>query len=519
MTLAAEVASLAALLENWARRTPGAVAAEDSAGRALAYAGLDALASRIAQRLVERGVAPGDRVGVCLPKSLASFASLLAISKARAAYVPVDFSAPAERNRFIFADCGARVVITDEARAAALAAGDDFAAPLLAFAGDASQGEDAAWLEGASAGFRAGSAASREDLAYILYTSGSTGKPKGVVHTNASALSFVDWAAKLIAPASDDRFSSHAPFHFDLSILDLYAPLTAGARVVLVSEALGKDPHALARFIAERRISVWYSVPSILAVLAQHGKLAQHDYAELRLVLFAGEVFPVKHLRALKKLWTKPAYYNLYGPTETNVCTYFRIPDAIEEARATPFPIGPACENCEALALDDAMQPVPAGSEGMLYVRASGPVMRGYWNLPERDAQAFRETADGRRWYATGDVVVADAAGCFSYVGRRDRMVKRRGYRIELGEIEAVLYRHPAIREAAVVAKSQEDGVAIWAYVTPSAAGAAPSIIELKQFCAKQLLSYMSPDRFVVLERLPRTSTDKVDYQALLKSA
>jgi amino acid adenylation domain-containing protein len=517
VTLAANVASLAALLEHWAARTPGAVAAEDSAARTLTYAQLDALASRIAQRLAERGVAAGDRVGVCLPKSLASFASLLAISKARAAYVPVDFSAPADRNRFIFADCAARVVITDESRAAALAAGDDFSAPLLAFEGDASSGESAPWLNGAGETSRDASAASAQDLAYILYTSGSTGKPKGVAHTNASALSFVDWAARLIAPTSQDRFSSHAPFHFDLSILDLYAPLTSGARVVLVSEGLGKDPHALARFIAERRISVWYSVPSILAVLAQHGKLDKFDYEALRLVFFAGEVFPVKHLRALKQFWKRPSYYNLYGPTETNVCTYYRIPERIEPERTTPYPIGPACENCEAIAFDDAMEPVPAGSEGVLYVRQSGPVMTGYWNLPERDAQAFRTTSDGGRWYATGDVVIADERGCFSYVGRRDRMVKRRGYRIELGEIEAALYRHPGIREAAVIAKTHEDGVVIWAYVTPS--GATPSIIELKQFCAKNLLAYMSPDRFVVLERLPRTSTDKVDYQALLKSA
>ncbi len=517
MTLAAEVASLAALLEHWAERTPDAPAAEDSAGRALSYRALDALASRIAARLLECGVAPGDRVGVCLPKSLASFAALLAIAKARAAYVPVDFSAPPARNRFIFADCAARVVITDESRAAALAPAEDLAATLLVFSGDAASGEHAAWLAGGEAAPLRANAPTSQDLAYILYTSGSTGKPKGVVHTHASALSFVDWAARLIRPTGADRFSSHAPFHFDLSILDLYVPLTAGACVVLVGEAVGKDPFGLARFIAERRISVWYSVPSILAVLAQHGRLDRHDYSALRLVFFAGEVFPVKHLRALKKLWTQPVYYNLYGPTETNVCTYQRIPDAVEEERTAPYPIGVACENCEAVALDDAMQPVTAGSEGVLYVHASGPVMRDYWNLPERTARAFRETADGRRWYSTGDVVIADARGCFDYVGRRDRMVKRRGYRIELGEIEVALYRHPAVREAAVIARTQEDGVAIWAYL--SANGEAPSIIELKQFCAKNLLSYMSPDRFVVIDALPRTSTDKVDYQALLKSA
>jgi amino acid adenylation domain-containing protein len=509
--------TLRALLEHWAERSPGAVAVEDPAGRCVSYRELDALARGIARRLRAVGVRRGDRVGVCLPKSVNSLASLLGILQAGGAYVPVDASAPPERNRTIFADCEARAILTDEPGAAALAGGEASAIPLLVFPGEGAAGIGAPWLAEAAAGADDAAPPAPEDLAYILYTSGSTGRPKGVVHTHASAMSFVRWCAEVFQPRPDDRFSSHAPFHFDLSILDLYVPMTAGARVVLVSEATGKDPHALARTIAERGITVWYSVPSILAILAQYGRLEQQDARALRLVLFAGEVFPVKHLRRLKALWPHPVYYNLYGPTETNVCTYYRIPDAVEEERTAPYPIGAACENCETAVLDEQGRPVATGEEGILHVRAGGPVMQGYWNLPEQTARAFRTDAEGRRWYCTGDVVTCDADGKHVYVGRRDRMVKRRGYRVELGEIEAALYRHPGVREAAVVSRGVEDGVAIWAYL--SAQGEPPSIIELKQFCARHLPSYMSPDRFVVLGQLPRTSTDKVDYQALLRSA
>ena len=506
-------ATLAALFEEQVAARGSAVAVEDPEGRRLSYRELDAFAARIAARLRELGVARGDRVGVCMPKSINSVASLLGILKAGAAYVPVDYSAPPERNRFIFGDCGARAILTDAPRAEAL--GGE-AAPLLVFPGAATDGVGAPWLsDEAAAPASAASTPAADDVAYILYTSGSTGKPKGVIHTHASALSFVRWCADVFAPRAEDRFSSHAPFHFDLSIHDLYVPMTVGAAVVVVGEALGKDPHALARFIADARITVWYSVPSILAVLAQHGRLEQHDHSALRLVLFAGEVFPVKHLRELRRLWPRPAFYNLYGPTETNVCTYYRVPDAIEPERSTPYPIGRACENCDTAVLDEDRRPVAPGGEGVLYVRVSGPVMQGYWNLPEQTQRAFHVDEHGRAWYCTGDVVTTDDGGNYVYVGRRDRMVKRRGYRVELGEIEAAFYRHPAVREAAAVARSAEDGVTIWLYI--SVHDKPPSIIELKQFAARQLPSYMSPDRFAFVPNLPRTSTDKIDYQALLK--
>jgi amino acid adenylation domain-containing protein len=327
-----------------------------------------------------------------------------------------------------------------------------------------------------------------------------------------NATAFVDWCSDAFTPREDDRFSSHAPFHFDLSVLDIYLSLKHGATLVLISEANGKDPVTLAALAAERRITCWYSTPSILSFLTQFGRIERHDWSALRIVHFAGEVFAVKHLRALKERVPHPRYFNLYGPTETNVCTFYEIPREIPPERAVPFPIGRPCPHYRHRVVDSEGQDVPLGQEGELWVSGPG-VMMGYWNAPERDAEVFRTDARGR-WYRTGDIVFEPPDGDLVFVGRRDRMVKKRGYRIELAEIEAALYRHAEVREAAVVAlRDEENGVRIRAFL--SFRERRPSIIQLKQFCAEHLLDYMIPDQFAVLDSLPKTSTDKTDYQAL----
>jgi acyl-coenzyme A synthetase/AMP-(fatty) acid ligase len=229
-------------------------------------------------------------------------------------------------------------------------------------------------------------------------------------------------------------------------------------------------------------------------------------------------VFPVKHLRHVTEQWPWADYYNLYGPTETNVCTYARIPLPVPAERETPYPIGHACSHCTPLVLDDLDGvEVPDGDEGLLYMTGAS-VFPGYWNRPVENDKAFI-TRQGRRWYNTGDVVRRDPTDGFIYLGRRDRMVKRRGYRIELGEIERCLYADRRIREAAVVAiPDASAGVRIVAFLTPHP-GEQLSIISMKAFCAEHLLSYMNPDTFRFVDALPRTSTNKVDYQGLRHSA
>lgn len=516
------VAALHEYLEQSARRYPKRCAAvEASSGRQITYGELDALSDQVRDHLRRIGVRPGNRVGICLPKSIASLAVLFGILKVGAAYVPVDSLAPPARNAFIFNDCGVRAIFVEASRAetlrcelARLAAEpcllpldwSDAPSPLATYLARVGAGGLAVEDESARPG--------PDNLAYVLYTSGSTGQPKGVMLTHRNGSSYVDWCSDILAPDENDRFSSHAPFHFDLSILDIFVPLKHGATVFLIGEELGKNPTRMASVIAERRLTVWYSTPSVLTLLVEHGSLDARDDHALRFILFAGEVFPVKHLRRLKAVVPRARYLNLYGPTETNVCTYYEIPQTIAEDHTAPFPIGRACSHVKARVIDANGRNVPRGQEGELAI-SGAPVMRGYWNMPERTSAAFHVDSSGR-WYRTGDVVIEGDGGVYTFRGRRDRMVKRRGYRIELGEIETALYRHPAISEVAAIARSEESGVSIKVFYA-SRGGHALSLIELKRFCAHNLPAYMAPDWFSHQQLLPKTSTDKIDYQHLMR--
>lgn len=516
---------LAGYLEASACTRDEAVAVTAPDGRTISYRKLDALASRLRDRLWALGVRPGDRVGFRLPKGIDSLATIFGILKCGAAYVPVDSDSPAARCAYILNDCAVKVVLTaehiaDPLRQEMLALG---AHPEILALGDPSGGipldalldrleREAPTPVVPTVDVRP------DDIAYLLYTSGSTGKPKGVILSHLNAMSFVDWCSATFNPTSDDVFSSHAPFHFDLSILDIYVAIKHGARLVLIGEALGKEPMQLASAIATQGITIWYSTPSILNLLANFGKLERHDFAALRLVLFAGEVFPIPQFRALRAAWSHPRYLNLYGPTETNVCTFFEVPADDSWAEMATFPIGQVCPPNRVRVADPEYRPVAPGIEGELLV--TGPnVMSGYWNLEERNAAAFHIDGDGTKWYRTGDIVTEEANGVFRYLGRRDRMVKRRGYRVELGEIEAGLARHPDIREVAVVALPDESaGMQIVAVVS-GREGVRVSIIALKQFAVNALPPYMAPDAFIIVEALPRTSTDKADLQALKQLA
>lgn len=511
--------TLVGYLLDAARRAPDHVAVEDLFGGALTYAQLDALSDRVRDYLRNAGVRRGDRVGVYARKSIDAYAAMLGALKAGAAYVPVDIGAPAWRSAYILHDCDVRAVVLERSVLDAWTAETERlgAVPSVLVLEEVGGGEGLSRALDAVGTLPPSptEAVALDDLAYILYTSGSTGKPKGVMLTHRNASAYVEWCTRVLEPRQDDRFSSHAPFHFDLSILDLYVPLKHAATVVLIDAERGKEPLGLAQLIAERRLTVWYSTPTILTLLAQYGRMERHDYAPLRLVLFAGEVFPVKHLREVMQRLPHPTYYNLYGPTETNVCTYHRIPPVVEPDRTAPYPIGAVCEHLQARVVDAAGADVAAGNEGELVIHGDN-VMQGYWNLPERTAQAFLVDAAGRRWYRTGDMVVEGADGVFTFVGRRDRMVKRRGYRIELGEVEAGLYRHPAVREAAVVAVPDAEGAPRIKAFLSLGDGARGSVLEMKRFSAEALPPYMVPDVFAFVEALPKTSTDKVDYQQLM---
>jgi acyl-coenzyme A synthetase/AMP-(fatty) acid ligase len=331
--------------------------------------------------------------------------------------------------------------------------------------------------------------------------------------SHANAFTFLDWCASAFPTTHDDRFASHAPFHFDLSVFDLHASCRSAATLVLVGESLGKDPARLGDFLFARRLSVWYSAPSILSLLSQYGGLERAGFPAPRLVLFAGEVFPVMPLRRLRALWPHARMWNLYGPTETNVCTAYQVPATFPDGPLAPLPIGRVCPPLRARVVDDEGRDAAPGTLGELVVSGPG-VMRGYFGHPDLTEAAFRRDASGVPWYRTGDLVTDDGTGCYHFHGRRDRMVKKRGYRIELGEIESALYRHDGVDRAAVVARGDESGVSIAAFVAMKPAHKG-SVIAMKRHCTTLLPHYMVPDTITFVSELPTTSTDKVDYQGL----
>ncbi|HEY6495106.1 MAG TPA: amino acid adenylation domain-containing protein [Trebonia sp.] len=519
------------LLADSAARTPEqpAVAVGE---RFLTYAELDGLSNQVARALLARGVAPGDRVGILAPKSAASLVAQYGVLKAGAAYVPLDPKSPATRLATIMNDSGICVVLADQATARSAAAMAESVPALhtvivagphwgkeakaepeagLAPPGPAIVGWDDVLAEPAEApGI---DQAIDTDLAYILYTSGSTGTPKGVMISHRASLTFVEWSAACTGLGEQDRVSSPAPLHFDLSVFDVFASCLAGACMVVVPEMMSIFPARLAQWLERERISVWYSVPSVLTMLVTRGNLAGFDLSGLRAVIFAGEVFPAKYLTQLMAQVPGARYLNWYGPTETNVCTWYEVPPGAE--LTAPVPIGKACANTDVFAVTaDGSRVSKPGEEGELLARGSG-LMSGYWANSEKTGSVlvsnpFQAGYDERA-YRTGDLVTLDDDGNFVYVGRRDGMVKTRGYRVELGEVEAALYAHPAISEAAVLPVPDELlGSRLRAVICADGPDGLTRE-EVLDHCRRRLPGYMVPDVVEFCEALPRTSTGKVD--------
>ncbi|MFN8103696.1 MAG: amino acid adenylation domain-containing protein [Acidimicrobiia bacterium] len=514
------------LLDHLVRRaaelTPEGAALR-SGGHTCTYAELDRHADAVAAVLQEMGVAVGDRVAVQHDKTLATIAAVYGILRAGAAYVPLDPKAPHLRGATIARDCEVAAVVAGAGHVAGLrAAGGVHAAPRGIVLPDAKPGIEEAGPDGfvdwdgvlACGATPHDRSVNETDLAYVLYTSGSTGKPKGVSITHRNCLAFVEWAHDYCGLAAEDVVTQHAPLHFDLSTFDLYATAMAGATLTVVPETAKLFPVRLSQWLVDERVSVWYSVPMALALLARHGKLEDRDLAALRLVLFAGEVFPPRQLRELMGLVPGARYVNLYGPTETNVCTCWEVQEPPEGD--DPLPIGRFCGNQRGFVVDANGDIVTgAGAEGELWVR-SPTVARGYWGDAGRTAERFRAPAT----YRTGDIVrVVDDAEppCLVLVGRSDHMIKSRGYRIELGEIEAALATHASVTATCAVGVPDElMGNRIVAFC---AVDGRVDSAELLQACRVRLPSYMVPERIEVDVMLPSTTNGKVDRGELGRRA
>lgn len=467
------------------RSYPNRVAVTD-VRRAVTYAQLESMVRRATHHLEHAGVTAGDRVALWLEKSAWALAVMQAALRLGAIYIPIDPRFPPRRVLEVLGQAKPRVLVSSREQRRLLDASLDV--PTIV-----DETLEASSLE--------------TDLptrdfgphhpAYILFTSGSTGRPKGVCISHRNVCSFVDWATATLRLSCEDRLANHAPLHFDLSVLDVYGSFASGASVHLIPEVMSYVPSSIVDFIRRNEISVLYIVPSILSLLVDNRLLEQNA---LRCLVFAGEPFAIHDLRKVRTAWPRTRLLNFYGPTETNVCTYFEVGE-VDPERIEPVPIGGPAAGDEVFAIVDGRIARP-GEQGELVVR--GPtVMLGYWG---DDLQTDRT-------YQTGDFVEVLRDGTFHYIGRRDHMVKIRGQRVELSEIEAVLSQWPTVRRCAVVIVGTGSAAKLHAFVVFD--GAAPSTLELRRHCAERLPPAWTIDRVHAIDALPLTSNGKIDRRAL----
>jgi amino acid adenylation domain-containing protein len=505
-----------------AERTPDAPVLR-FARTTLTYNELARRSERLAALLQSQGVRRGDRVGLYFNKSIESVIALYGVMKAGAAYVPLDPNAPAARTSAIIDQCDIEVLISHPPKAHDLAkviSHEGVALRCVVGLNDPLPGPPVtlSWDD-----VEHGPAFKRpemqsDDLAYILFTSGSTGVPKGIMHTHRSGLAYANYAADLYDVQPGDRLSNHPPLHFDMSLFDYFSGPIRGACTVIIPEPYTKLPASLSGLMESERLSHWYSVPFALIQLIEHGVLEQRDLRSLRWVVFAGEPFLAKHLKALMSLLPEARFSNSYGPTELNQCTYHHVSaNDLSDGRSPP--IGRVWDGVESLVVDDQNREVAVGERGELLVR-SPTAMSGYWRRPDLSEKAFYARPGhsdmAEFFYRTGDLVVDEGGGVYRFHGRKDRQIKLRGFRIELDEVEAALACHEAVDEVAAILIPGDNGSdCIVAAATLKPGFDASIADEIRTTAADRLPAYALPERIDILDSLPRTATEKIDRNIL----
>ncbi|MDB4951689.1 MAG: Malonyl CoA-acyl carrier protein transacylase [Gemmatimonadetes bacterium] len=481
------------LFETQAAATPDAPALAFGAAT-LTYAELNARANQLAHHLAALGVGPEMRVAVAMERTADMVVALLAVLKAGGAYVPVDPAYPADRIAYVLEDSAAAVVLTQAHLTPRLPATDAKVVRV-----------DADWLR-IGKGDRANltSKATAGNAAYAIYTSGSTGKPKGVVIEHRSTVTVLDWLRETVTDEERSCVLGSTSISFDVSIAEIFGTLCWGGKLVLVENAL-----SLAELGESAGIKLAAMVPSAAQELLRMGGIP----STVRSLNLGGEPLPNALAQALYALPSIDKVLNLYGPTEdTTYSTWSLVPRG-----AAKVYVGRPVANTQAYVLDATLRPVPIGVPGELYLAGDG-LSRGYLDRPALTSERYLPNPfgdPGSRMYRVGDLVRYLPDGTLEYLGRMDNQVKIRGFRIEIGEVEAALAAHPAVADAAVVAREFGEGDRrLVAYVvskedTPvDAAG-------LRAHLRSNLPEHMVPAGFVVLPALPLTPNGKVDRRAL----
>jgi amino acid adenylation domain-containing protein len=486
-----------------AARTPDAVALVFG-GETMAYGELDRRANRLAHRLRRLGVGPEVRAGVCMERGMEMVVSLLAVLKAGGAYVPLDPDYPAERLSYMLDDAGVAVLLTQPRLLDRLPEHGGVTVAVDAELSCAAGEPDDAPEDAASA----------DGLAYVIYTSGSTGRPKGAAIPHGALASQMAWWQSAFPLGADDRVLQKTPLSFDPAGTEIWAPLLAGAAVVLAEPGGHREPAYLARAIREHGVTMVQAVPAQLRALLEAG--AFDEGATLRRVFAGGEALGASVARSVADALPSAQVVNLYGPTETCITAVFH-PFRAEDADDA-VPIGRPVAGTAARVLDRALRPVPVGVPGELFI-GGAQVGRGYPGRAALTAERFVpdpfSAEPGTRMYRTGDRVRWRADGALDFLGRMDFQVKLRGFRIEPGEVEAELLRHPAVAAAAAMVRSGAAGPRLVAYVVPRAGVSAPDAAALRAFLAGTLPEHMVPAAFVAMEALPLTGSGKTDRNAL----
>lgn len=481
-------------------------------GSDIAFTDAEGEISYIELRRVSRALAAGltanadtgraRPVMVYLQKSIRSIVTFMGSMYAASPYVPMDYNVPAARFKATADNLRPCAVVTDAAGRAKLeAAGIDI--NILIYDELISSGAEPEPTEVCDL-----------DPAYIMYTSGSTGTPKGVTISHRAVLDYTKWLTDTFDITRDDVLGMQSAFHFDNSVFDMFLSLYLGCRTVIIPEQLFMYPEMLFDYMNEQKISVIFWVPTVMISAANSGVLEKVRSEYLKLILFAGEVMPIRQLNLWRDAYPDCGFVNMYGPTEATDIVLYYVVDRPYEAGET-LPIGIPCANMKALILNDADELCAPGEQGELCIGGTG-ISSGYWNAPELTKKAFIQNPLNNKYrdriYRTGDLVYEAEDGNIIFLGRADSQIKLRGNRIDLGDIEAAAAAMENINSCCAMFDAENEEIYLFletdAQIVPRKFN-----MELKKY----IPAYMAPQRIISLPAFPHTPSGKIDRQGLKK--